>query len=81
MNEKRGTTQQSNFASENSKLISQQKVSVFCEQILSLQQAKVRLKSRKQKKDISDNYNVISIDRTSSKIKNGTDLRCFNNSL
>ena len=81
MNEKRGTKQQSNFASENSKLISQQTVSVFCEQILSLQQAKVRLKSRKQKKDISDNYNVISIDRTSSKIKNGTDLRCFNNSL
>ena len=30
MNEKRGTKQQSNFASENSKLISQQKVSVFC---------------------------------------------------
>ena len=56
-----------NFVSQNLKTISRQKVSVFCQQILSLHRGRLMLVSRRLKKNISDNYNTISVDKFSSK--------------
>ena len=48
---------------------------------LSLQQARLMLASRRLKKNISDNFNAISIDRFSSKLKlgktHGTSITLF----
>ena len=57
------------------------KLSVFCQQILSLKRARLVLVSRRLKKNISDNDNAISIDRFSSKTKIWKDSWYFNNSL
>ena len=57
----------------------QQKVSVFCQQILSIQ--RLTLVSRRLKKNISNDDKTISFDRTSSETKITTESWYFNNFL
>ena len=51
------------------KILSWQNFSVVCQRVLSLQQARLMLASRRLTKNISDNYNAPSSDTFSSKNK------------